>query len=506
MPLTHRARALAATALATLIATAAAAALPAVASADTATVMSFDGTPIHVNFFPAKPGHRAPTVLVGPGWGSSGDTDITDSQLGPLHAAGFNVVTWDPRGFGQSGGTVQIDSPRFEGRDVSAIITWVAHRSWAQLDATNDPRVGMAGGSYGGGIQLVTAAIDKRVDAIVPEIAWHSLITSLDKNDTVKTGWSGLLYLAGVTGSRNRLNPLITKANTDGQAGRPLTAQERNFFATRGPGSLIGDIHVPTLIIQGTVDTLFTLQEGVTNYEMLRRNPRVPVKMLWFCGGHGICLDKPGDAALVTRETVAWLKRYLMHDLHANAGPDFTWVDQKGHEHNAAAYPMTAPATALHAHGAGTLSVNNTGGAGPIVVPPGSGTLGAAVADITPAKATNAVNVTFPAPSHTRLLMWAPTLTITYSGTASKVSTRVFAQLVDDANGEVLGHQITPVPVTLDGKRHTLTLPLEIVAAVDKPGEHFTLQITPSTDAYAAQRALGTIHFTKIAIALPAVQ
>ena len=51
----------------------------------------------------------------------------------------------------------------------------------------------MVGGSYGGGIQLVTAATDCRVDAIVPTIAWHSLVTSLDKADTSKTGWSGIL-------------------------------------------------------------------------------------------------------------------------------------------------------------------------------------------------------------------------------------------------------------------------------------------------------------------------
>ena len=33
----------------------------------------------------------------------------------------------------------------------------------------------MVGASYGGGIQLVTAAIDNRIDAIVPTIAWHAL-------------------------------------------------------------------------------------------------------------------------------------------------------------------------------------------------------------------------------------------------------------------------------------------------------------------------------------------
>ena len=53
---------------------------------------------------------------------------------------------------------------------------------------------------------------------------------------------------------------------------------------------------MPTLIIQGTVDTLFSLQEGVTNYGILKRD-HVPVKMLWYCGGHGICLDNPATAA-----------------------------------------------------------------------------------------------------------------------------------------------------------------------------------------------------------------
>ena len=54
----------------------------------------------------------------------------------------------------------------------------------------------MVGGSYGGGIQIVTAAIDCRVDAIVPIIAWHSLTTSLAKADTPKNGWASILIAA----------------------------------------------------------------------------------------------------------------------------------------------------------------------------------------------------------------------------------------------------------------------------------------------------------------------
>jgi ABC-2 type transport system ATP-binding protein len=490
---------------ATFIATLALASAPA--RAQTATVISFDGTPIHVNFFPAaglKAHHRAPTVLVGDiNPNSPAGPDSGYPGLGPLRAAGFNVLTWDPRGFGQSGGTAQVDSPSFEGRDASAIITWLSHRPEARLDAKNDPRVGMAGGSYGGAIQLVTAAIDKRVDAIVPDIAWHSLTTSLDKNNTPKTGWSTLLYLVGLTGSHGHLNPLIGQAQTATSSGQPLTPQERHFFATRGAPNLIGDIHVPTLLVQGTVDTLFSPQEAVTNYTILKRD-HVPVKMLWFCGGHGICLDKPGNTALIVHDTVAWLKHYLMRERHVHTGPGFEWVDQKGHEHAASVYPLAAPTTAMTAHGTGTLAVNSIGGAGPVVPPPGSGAIGSAAAGITPAKATNAVNLRLSTPTRTRLLMWAPRLTITYSGTATQSSTRVFAQLVDDANGEVLGHQITPVPVTLDGKRHSLTLPLEIVAAAVAHGEHLTLQITPSTVAYQIQRAVGSIRFTSIRIVIPA--
>ena len=99
------------------------------ASARDATVTSFDGTPIAVHFFPAAglaAGAKAPTVLFGPGWGSGGETNdesTTDTGtgivgVGPLRHAGYNVVTWDPRGFGSSGGTVEVDSPAFEGRDV----------------------------------------------------------------------------------------------------------------------------------------------------------------------------------------------------------------------------------------------------------------------------------------------------------------------------------------------------------------------------------------------------
>ena len=94
------------------------------------TITSFDGTRIVAHFYPAtglSAGSKVPTVLVGPGYGKAGNTsptlDVSDA-IGAvtLRRAGYNVVTWDPRGLGGSGGIVMFDSPDFEARDVQALV------------------------------------------------------------------------------------------------------------------------------------------------------------------------------------------------------------------------------------------------------------------------------------------------------------------------------------------------------------------------------------------------
>ena len=228
------------------------------------TVTSFDGTKINAHFYPGNgvdAAHRAPTILEGPGWSSAGETQggggagggagavfQGPSGIDTLIEHGFNVVTWDPRGFGQSGGTVQIDDPRYEGRDVQALIDYVATQPEAKLDRPGDPRLGMAGASYGGGIQLVTAAIDGRVDAIAPTIAWHSLLTSLFPENSIKLGWGSILIAAGIQG-----------AIIPGGLGRtPLAAPGRHdphFYDTLIQGAATG--HAPAgrprlVCLQGT--------------------------------------------------------------------------------------------------------------------------------------------------------------------------------------------------------------------------------------------------------------
>jgi ABC-2 type transport system ATP-binding protein len=238
-------------------------------------VISFDGTPINVHFMPAaglQSGQQAPTILDGPGLGEPGATNLNGTPLdgiltdnlgavgvATLRNAGYNVVTWDPRGEYFSGGVLQLDSPDYEARDVSSIISWVVQQPEAELDGPNDPRIGMVGASYGGGIQLVSAATDHRIDAIVPTIAWNTLNDALYPNQAFKSGW-GTLLTAALLATFARPNSAVYPAAIYGDLTGMLTQDEQDLLAARGPGGtpdLVSQITAPTLLIQGTVDTLF---------------------------------------------------------------------------------------------------------------------------------------------------------------------------------------------------------------------------------------------------------
>jgi ABC-2 type transport system ATP-binding protein len=470
-------------------------AAPAAAEARDATITSFDGTQIVLSFHPAPGGGKAPTILEGHGWGGSRQTDPEAKSdettgnvgVGALRKAGFNVLTWDSRGFGNSGGTVTVNSPNAEGRDVSALIDWLAQQPEAQLDQAGDPRMGMTGVSYAGGIELVTAARDKRIDAIAPIIAWHSLLTSLYKEETIKGGWASALVSLGIPSSRNRLDPHITSAFASGSTTGKLSAEDRAWFDGRGPRDLVKQLTIPTFIVEGTADTLFTLNEAITNYAIVKGNG-VPAKMMWFCGGHGVCLTGAGTPGHIEAAVVAWLRRYVANDSAVDTGPKFEWLADDAQWRSAADYPVAAGAP-LTATGNGTLALNPADAA--------SGTAATA------GRAANAVNVPVPPPSAATQILGEPSLSLTYSGTGSRPDTYVYAQIVDEARNVVVGNQATPIPLTLDGRPHTITRPLEAVAASAPAGARYMLQLTGGTMLYGPVRSAGAITFSAIKLELP---
>jgi ABC-2 type transport system ATP-binding protein len=484
--------------------------VPAAHARDVA-VTSFDGMPIAASLLPATglaPGARAPTVLMTHGWGLARDrvdSAVPMSAFGvagtaALRDAGFNVLTWDSRGFGESGGTVMVDDKDFEGRDVSALLDWLATQPEARLDGPGDPRAGMHGPSYAGGIELVAAAIDPRIDAIAPAIAWHSLLTALYREDIAKAGWGATLgglglptaTLLGViapSGLRTgTLDPHILSALVSGATTGKFSAEDKAWFADRGPAALVSQIRVPTLLIQGTADTLFTPSEAIRNYELLERSG-LPLKMVWFCGGHGVCLTGAGDAGKVERVVLAWMRRYLAGDESVDTGPRFEWLADDAVWRASDRFPLP-PGPPLVAQGTGTLAFS-----------PADTLSGALIAA---GPAVNAVNVPIPAPPARTDVVGEPRLELSYSGTALNPAAHVFAQIVDRNRGVVLGNQATPIPLVLDGRTHAASRALEGVAASAGPSSRYVLQLVGGTTMYGPTRNAGVVRFGSVRISLPA--
>src|SRR5437868_11316944 len=127
--------------------------MPATAAAyqiqDNQVATSFDGTKIvYTLFLPdsASRTHPVPAILRTHGWGGSRETSAT-GFVKQLLDNGYAVLTWDSRGFGQSGGTVEVDSPDFEARDASALVD-VLQADPRVAKKKGDPLIGMSGGSY----------------------------------------------------------------------------------------------------------------------------------------------------------------------------------------------------------------------------------------------------------------------------------------------------------------------------------------------------------------------
>lgn len=477
------------------------------AHARDAVVTSFDGTRIVVHFHPAggQAGvRRAPTVLLGQGYPQRGDSrpdlDASD-RIGAatLRAAGYNVLTWDPRGLGSSGGTVMFDSPDFEARDVSALIDFVAAQPEALLDDARDPRVGMSGSSYGGGIQFVGAAIDRRIDAIVPDIAWHSLPTSFFRDGAIKTGWLTLICGGGETAALTDgiLFPAaglqlggtaaeLKRACLEALTGGPMSSASRQWLASRGPRDLIHRIRAPTLITQGTVDTLFPLTEAIANYDLLRRND-VSVKMLWYCGGHGECRTADTDPRHVARAGLNWFARWLKRDPGVDTGPRFEWMSDDGIWRAGPDYPLAAGGV-LDASGAGSLDILPLDG----IVP-----------RVPKSQGNDRATVRFASPTTPSDVIGEPRLTMVYRGSARPTRSFLYAQVVD--RGRVVGGQVTPIPVLLDGHTHTVQRSLEAVALRARSESDLRLQIVAASTPYGPQRSLGSVRLHAIRASLPLV-
>jgi ABC-2 type transport system ATP-binding protein len=258
------------------------------------------------------PAHTpAPAVLLAHGFGGS-KSDLA-SEATTLARHGYVVLAYTARGFGRSGGLVHLDAPSYEVADASKLVSYLATLPQVIKDAPADPRVAVAGSSYGGGLALLLAGTDKRVDAVGADITWNNLTTALFPNgaDTTpgvfKKLWAGYLF-EGATGAGGcgRFAPDICaayqQAAQTGVAGPQITA----LLQASSPSSVLRSITAPTLLTQGEQDSLFPLDQADANARGIAATG-TKVKVVWRSGGH----DAPSDTADITGPLLSWLDATL---------------------------------------------------------------------------------------------------------------------------------------------------------------------------------------------------
>ncbi|MET7575469.1 CocE/NonD family hydrolase [Streptomyces sp. NPDC005492] len=315
--------------------------------------------------------HPAPAVLVTNGFGGSKSDGSTDGIGKAFAQRGYVGLVYSGLGFGGSGCLISLDDPDIDGTAASGLIDFLAgtraaddgtRADFVTLDRKGDPRVGMIGGSYGGAVQLATAAVDHRVDALVPLITWNDLAYSLDPNNAAgssavpgafKWQWTNGFYLIGESQpltapnlDPTRVNSLVclhfvTKAcdtvRTLNSGSYPAKATADLLGYARGvsPVTYLNRVKAPTLLVQGQADTLFNLNEATATYKTLKAQGTT-TKMVWQSWGHSGGMTDPAageldlskgdlESSYVGRRILSWFGRYLLEHKGVDTGPAFAY-------------------------------------------------------------------------------------------------------------------------------------------------------------------------------------
>jgi ABC-2 type transport system ATP-binding protein len=308
----------------------------------------------------ASPQHPVPTVLTTNGFGGSKNDQASMAIV--LAKRGYGVLSYSGLGFGGSGCKISLDDPSYDGKAGSQLISYLGNLDWVKKDGPDDPRVGMIGGSYGGGVQFAVAKVDPRLDTIVPIITWNDLRYSLLPNNLTQPGqtadvagntdvpgaqkleWSLLLFADGLVDGLTGVRADITRDDgcvdylidicpyaVEGLANAVFTQGVVNFLGHASVGTYVNHIRIPTLLMQGEGDSLFNLREAATTYRELKAQG-TPVKMIWQSWGHSISTPAPGEwsqgADMANtyegKRVLSWFAHYLK-GTDTPTGPTFAY-------------------------------------------------------------------------------------------------------------------------------------------------------------------------------------
>ncbi|MFF9471808.1 alpha/beta fold hydrolase [Streptomyces roseolus] len=466
--------------------------------------LTLDGVRIDTSYFVAGSAGRRPAVLLAHGFG--GSKDDVRAYAERLARDGYAVLTWSARGFGASGGKIGLNDPAHEVADVRGLVDWLADRPEVLLDEAGDPRVGVTGASYGGAISLLAAGHDPRVDAIAPQITYWNLADALFPGGVYKKLWSGILFSMGADARGDacgRFAPEICALKERVAVSGTPDAEARALLEARSPSAVGDRVKVPTLIVQGQTDSLFTLDQSDAMARALAANG-APVAVDWASGGHD---GGDRETGRVEDRIGAWFDRWLKRDASVDTGPAFRVSRTGGVDSTdgratlraatADRYPGLREGTrALALTGPPQRFANPAGGAPPAVsAVPGLGgglgglssSLGVGLALDFPGQHARFDTAPVTAPLR---ITGTPTARVRVTSTAPDGSAVLFAKVYDvgpDGRQQVLPAQlVAPVRVEDAGKGRSVDLTLPAIDHEVEAGHRLRLVVSATDLGYAS--------------------
>lgn len=294
---------------ATLIASGALGLAPTAQAADAVRFVDIagaGGTVLKANVVsPAAAGgtRRYPLLVLPTSWGFPQVEYL--AQARKLANRGYVVVSYNVRGFWQSGGEIDVAGPP-DTADASKVI------DWALAHTPSDPRhIGMAGVSYGAGISLLAAAHDRRIKAVASLSGWADLIGSIYSGRTQHVQAAGLLDGASlVTG---RQSPETRQVFDDFYSSDLAKEQELLAWGKkRSPETYVDQLNkngTAVMLANSWGDTIFPPNQNADFYERLTGPKRLELRP----GDHAT-VELPGLLGLpndVWTDTERWLDHYL---------------------------------------------------------------------------------------------------------------------------------------------------------------------------------------------------
>ncbi|MGV9879656.1 CocE/NonD family hydrolase [Streptomyces sp. NPDC003006] len=249
-----------------------------------------------------------PLVLIPSPWG--GNALYGMQVAARLAERGYVAISYSERGFGGSTGRVEVAGSG-DVADLSAVI------DWALGATTADPeRIGVVGTSYGGGVSLLGAAADPRIDAVAALSGWSGLLSSLILGDTRARMVGLALYRSGIsngslTADADRMLRGFIDPGLVPEEELMRWAQERSPI---GVVDRINDNGTAVLLGQAWSETVFPPGPLLDLFDALSGPKRIELQP----GDHA-SVEVPG---LLGLGSVIWDSVYHWFDAHvAGTGP-----------------------------------------------------------------------------------------------------------------------------------------------------------------------------------------